>query len=226
MPGRWILFDVGGVLELVDDASWPISYVARCARRLGISADEFEARLATVLLPDSGTRSGVEEEFWRVYGAAVGAGPQQLQAMRDDFWDAYCGRANTELIDFARSLVGRVGLAILSNSADGAREQEERRFGFASVFDPICYSHEIGVNKPDERAFRAALDRMRTTPESVIFVDNRVENTEAATALGLQSVLHVDNPTTIGAITAMLATSSADPLPNLKAGSRGRTARE
>jgi putative hydrolase of the HAD superfamily len=210
VPDRWILFDVGGVLELVDDASWPITFVARCAQRLGISVEEFEARLATVRLPDAGTRSGVEDEFWRVYGTAVGADPGQLQAIRDDFWDAYCGQANAELIEFARSLVGRVGLAILSNSADGAREQEERRFGFSAVFDPICYSHEIGVNKPDERAFRAALDRMGAKPDSVIFVDNRAENVEAARKLGLVALLHVGNRTTIEAITRLLAGLPAD----------------
>lgn len=214
MPGRWILFDVGGVLQLVDDDNWPAGFVARSAGRLGISVGEFEARLATVRLPDAGTRSGVEGEFWRVYGSAVGADPALLQAMREDFWDSYCGRANTELIDFARSLVGRVGLAILSNSADGAREQEERRFGFSALFDPICYSHEIGVNKPDPRAFRTVLDRMGATAGSVIFVDNRVDNTEAAAALGLRSILHVDNLTTIRAISGLLGgidTSTREP---------------
>lgn len=204
-PRTWILFDVGGVLELVDDVSWPAAYVARCADRLDISVDEFEARLDTVLLPDAGTRSGVQDEFWRVYGAAVGARPDVLRTMRADFWDSYCGMANTELINFVRGLIGRVGLAILSNSADGARQQEERRFGYSAIFDPICYSHEIGVTKPDPRAFRIACDRMRTTPDQVIFVDNAAPNISAAAGLGMQAILHTDNATTIDGIIRALS---------------------
>lgn len=207
MAAPWILFDVGGVLELVDDEAWPVAYVARCAARLGISVGEFEARLATVRLPDAGTRSGVEEEFWEVFGTAVGAGPELLPCIRADFWDCYCGTANVALINYARSLAGRVGLAILSNSADGAREQEERRYGFSAIFDPICYSHEIGVNKPDPEAYRIALDRMNADPQSVLFIDNRAGNVEAARRFGMQAGLHQDNEATIDMITRWLSDS-------------------
>lgn len=208
MPGCWILFDVGGVLELVDDQNWPAAYVARCADRLGITVADFEDRLATVMLPDAGTQSGVEEEFWQVYGSAVGAGPDILQELRADFWDTYCGVANTDLINFLRPLVGRVGLAILSNSADGAREQEERRYGFSAIFDPILYSHEIGVNKPDPRAYRIALEAMRAAPETVLFIDNRITNVEAAQAIGMHGLLHADNQLTLQMINAWLAERS------------------
>lgn len=213
MPASWILFDVGGVLELVDDRTWPAAYVARCADRLDITVAEFETRLAAVMLPDAATRSGVEEEFWQVYGSAVGADPEVLQQLRADFWDAYCGEANTELIDFVRSLVGRIGLAILSNSADGAREQEEQRYGFSSIFDPICYSHEIGVNKPDPLAYRVALDAMGAEPAAVLFVDNRTVNVEAAQAIGMHGLLHTDNPTTLARITSWLTERDVDQPP-------------
>jgi len=201
----WILFDIGGVLELRDDDAWPVAYVARCADRLGIDVAEFEARLATVRLPDAGTRTGVEEQFWQLFGSAVGAGPQLLPAIRADFWDSYCGVANVELINFAESLAGRIGLAILSNSADGAREQEERRFGFSKIFDPICYSHEIGVNKPNPDAYRIAVERMGTRPESVLFIDDRISNVDAAREFGMDAGLHQDNQATISFICSWLS---------------------
>ena len=205
MPASWILFDVGGVLELVDDEAWPVAYVGRCADRLGISAEEFEARLDTVRLPDASIHSGVEEEFWQVFASAVGAGPALLPTIRDDFWDSYCGTVNSELINYARSLMGQVGLAILSNSADGAREQEEQRFGFSAIFDPIRYSHEIGVNKPDLEAYRIAVTRMETEPGSVLFIDNRAANVEAARRFGMRAWLHQDNPATIAMISGWLS---------------------
>ena len=180
---RWLLFDVGGVLETADDAVWPREFATRWAARLGLDTDEFMARAETADLPDASTRSGVEEEFWQRYGAAVGAHGTTLDEMRADFWDAYCGGANQPLLDLAAGLRGSVGLAILSNSGDGARREEERRYGFSRLFDPICYSHEIGVNKPDPRAFRAALDAMDARPADVLFIDNAPDNAATMAAI-------------------------------------------
>ena len=202
---RWLLFDVGGVLETADDDRWPGEFVARWAGHLGLGVEEFEARVETAGLPDASTRSGVEDEFWQRYGAAVGADAHALAAMREDFWDAYCGEANTPLLDFVRGLDARVGRAILSNSGDGARREEERRFGFSEIFDPICYSHEIGVNKPDPGAFHVALSAMAAAPRDVVFVDNLQANIDAARQLGITGVLHVDNASTTAAITALLS---------------------
>jgi putative hydrolase of the HAD superfamily len=204
MTVSWVLWDVGGVLSLVDDASWPGLWEARWAAELGLAPTEFRARVGAADLPDAGIRAGVEDTWWQGLAAAVGADPAVLPRMRADYWDAYCGAANTELIAYAASLAGRVGLAILSNSGDGAREQEERRFGFSRIFDPICYSHEIGYSKPDPAAYLAALTAMGTRPGEVVFVDNAERAVAGARACGITSVLHVDNATTIAAVESTL----------------------
>jgi putative hydrolase of the HAD superfamily len=135
----------------------------------------------------------------------VGADADQLAQMRAEHWDAYCGVANTELLDWARARIGEVGLAILSNSGDGAREEEERRFGFSRIFNPICYSHEIGFTKPDPAAYLAALRAMDARPDEVVFVDNAPTAVTGAQACGIRSILHVDNATTIAALEKALA---------------------
>lgn len=88
-----------------------------------------------------------------------------------ELWDAYCGEENSELLEQARSLWGGAGLAILSNSGDGAREEEECRFMLSSIFEPICYSHERGVAKPDAGAYRNALTLMCANAGDVLFID-------------------------------------------------------
>jgi len=196
----WLLFDVGGVLEVVDDATWPLRFAERCAARFGVTPEELERRLDAADLPDADIRSGVEEEYWARFGAALGADADALAAMRADFWNAYCGSANEVLLAEARRLLGRVGLAILSNSGDGARREEELRYGFAAVFDPICYSHEIGVRKPDARAFEIALRAMGAAADRVLFIDDLPANIEAARSLGMQAHLHADDGTTLAVI--------------------------
>ncbi|MDR2998063.1 MAG: hypothetical protein LBU78_08080, partial [Microbacterium sp.] len=141
---KWILFDIGGVLELVDDDTWQEQWWQRWCVHTGLERRDFDARVEGAELPEIDVRAGLEAEFWQRLGAALNLDSDDRDAMRAEFWDAYCGEANTELIEYARSLRGRAGLAILSNSADGAREEEERRYGFSEIFDPICYSHEQG----------------------------------------------------------------------------------
>jgi HAD superfamily hydrolase (TIGR01509 family) len=125
--------------------------------------------------------------------------------MRADFWDAYCGRPNHDLLALSGRLHGRVGLAILSNSGDGARREEERRFGFSRLFDPICYSHETGRLKPEPEAYLTALATMDARVGDVLFVDNAPVCVEGARAVGIEAVLHKGNTGTLATIGAWLA---------------------
>ncbi|WP_136054897.1 HAD-IA family hydrolase [Microbacterium sp. K24] len=201
----WVLFDIGGVLEVVDDDTWQEKWWQRWADRTGFSRDEVDARVDGADLPRIDVTSGSAQEFWSRLASALDLDPDQLGAMRADFWDEYCGTGNTELIAYARSLRPRARTAILSNSADGAREEEERRFGFSEIFDPICYSHEQGVNKPDPRAYLLALQRLGAEPADVFFIDDHAEAIAGAAAVGIRGIRHRDNAETIAAIEDFLS---------------------
>lgn len=140
------------------------------------------------------------QEYWEGFARVLGFTSAQIAIVKEELWDAYCGDANTELIEFARSLRARADVAILSNSWDGAREEEERRYGFFSVFDPICYSHEIGANKPDPEAYAAALAAMGAEPADVFFIDDRRQQIDGAALVGIRGIVHADNATTIAAV--------------------------
>ncbi|MEU8471626.1 HAD-IA family hydrolase [Streptomyces sp. NPDC029006] len=58
------------------------------------------------------------------------------------------------------------------------------RCGAKSVF-----SARIGVNKPNSRAYEAALDALGwPSPDRTLFVDDRLDNCQAAERLGLCTV--------------------------------------
>ncbi len=197
---KWILFDIGGVLEVVDDDSWQQEWWERWRVETGLARHDFDARIAVADLPAIDVTAGAAPVFWARLGDALGLDDVRRAAMQAEFWDAYCGTANTELIEYARGLRGRAGTAILSNSADGAREEEERRFGFSEVFEPICYSHEQGVNKPDQRAYELALERLGAEASAVLFIDDHQAALDGAAVVGIRGVLQRDNATTIAAI--------------------------
>jgi len=202
---RWILFDIGGVLEIVDDDTWQDAWWRRWRERAGAPDADIAELVVSGRLPSIDVVSGRAGEFWQVLGDRLALTPADRDAMRVDFWDAYCGVGNTELIEYARSLRGRASLAVLSNSADGAREEEQRRYGFSEIFDPICYSHEQGVNKPEERAYTLALARMDADADDVLFIDDHQHAIDGAAAVGIRGIVHVDNATTIAAIEEFLA---------------------
>ena len=207
-PRPWILFDIGGVLELVEDGVWQEELANRWAARAGIARAEYDARLAAADLPRIDIEQGTAEAYWSGFARALGFTAAQCEEVQQELWDAYCGEANVELIEYARSLQRRAGVAILSNSADGAREEEERRHGFSAVFDPICYSHEIGANKPDPEAYQAALLAMRSDPERVFFIDDRQQQIDGAARVGIRGIVHRDNAATVAAVEEFLTAAT------------------
>jgi len=61
--------------------------------------------------------------------------------------------------------------------------------GLARRFAALVYSSEVGVEKPDPRIFRSALDRLGVRPEAALHVgDGQIEDVEGAAAAGLQAL--------------------------------------
>lgn len=54
--------------------------------------------------------------------------------------------------------------------------------------DGMVVSYQVHITKPDNRIYRHLLDKYDLNPEECIFFDDRVENTEAAKKMGIESV--------------------------------------
>jgi putative hydrolase of the HAD superfamily len=206
VPIRSVVFDLGGVLERVDDFEAVLGAAWR--ERLGMSPEEFRAALAAID-PDNLSETGhMNEAEWTARCAAsLRLSAAQTEEFRADVWDWYCGELDLELMAFAASLRSRVRTAIVSNSADGARREELSRYAFEAVFDPIIYSHEVGLAKPDPAIFELVCSRLGVAPAETIFVDDVPGHCEAARQVGMHAVQHRGTPQTIAAITALLAGS-------------------
>ena len=203
MPIRSVVFDIGGVLERVDDFETVLGVAWR--ERLGMSPEEFRAALAAID-PDNLSETGLmsEAEWATRCAVSLRLSPAQTDEFRADVWDWYCGELDEELMAFAASLRPRVRTAIVSNSADGARREELARYAFDEVFDPIIYSHEVGLAKPDPAIFELVCSRLGVPPAETVFVDDVPGHCEAARQVGMRAVLHRSTPQTIAAITALL----------------------
>jgi FMN phosphatase YigB (HAD superfamily) len=70
--------------------------------------------------------------------------------------------------------------------------------------DSSATVHEIGVAKPDPRAYLLLCEQLGATPEEVVFLDNRTANVDAARRLGIHGLLHVRTPESITAIDSLI----------------------
>ncbi|MFE0098884.1 HAD family hydrolase [Streptomyces sp. NPDC059009] len=132
-----------------------------------------------------------------------------MDAFMADLWTEYLGTPNKELIEYVRGLRGSCRLGILSNSFVGARERETTLYHFDELVEQIVYSHEIGIEKPDLRAYEATCARLDVRPESCLFIDDATPNIDAAQAAGMQAHLFEDNA---GTMTRIAAHLEEDPL--------------
>jgi putative hydrolase of the HAD superfamily len=80
----------------------------------------------------------------------------------------------------------------------------EKVFGLNALVDEIIISAEEGVAKPDHEFYEIALKRLNSKAENCIFVDDLIENVNAAIALGMNAILHIENETTIASLNAMI----------------------
>jgi len=200
MTIRAIVLDIGGVLETNPSTGWPAAWEAR----LGLPAGEVALRLQEIAA--AGAIGAISEPVAeRRIAAALDLDDAQLPALMGDLWAEYLGELNVEMAAYFTALRPRYRTAILSNSFVGAREREQRCYGFGDMCDLVIYSHEEAMAKPDPRLFLLACERLGVAPAETILLDDLAANIHGAAELGIEAILFRDNAQAIAEIEACLA---------------------
>lgn len=98
--------------------------------------------------------------------------------------------SDPEMVEQVLSLIGtgwRVG--ILSNIPASLADRVRETFPWLEEFAAVTFSSDIGLVKPDEKAFHVALDAMKAKAADTVFFDDRTENVECATSMGMRGEL-------------------------------------
>ncbi|HEV7453788.1 MAG TPA: HAD-IA family hydrolase [Candidatus Saccharimonadales bacterium] len=95
---------------------------------------------------------------------------------------------NEPLFDYIRTeLKPHYKIGLLSNAGTGVIENRISEKDRA-LFDVIVVSAEIGYQKPEPQAFQITIDRLGTTYDETIFIDDLAIFTEPAKLLGLHAL--------------------------------------
>ncbi|MBI4017315.1 MAG: HAD family hydrolase, partial [Candidatus Aenigmarchaeota archaeon] len=71
-----------------------------------------------------------------------------------------------------------------------------KRFGIQDYFEAAVISGEARVAKPDKKIYELVLKRLGVNARECVFVDDRLQNLEAAKKLGFTTVFHLVEPET------------------------------
>ncbi|WP_103955481.1 HAD family hydrolase [Nonomuraea solani] len=178
IPFDAVLCDLDGVLRHFDHAAQ-----ADIEARYGLPLMEtaFDPEL---IMP--ATLGQVSEAQWvESIIAALGGDERVRQAMAEfvtiRFW------VDEEVRTLLARAQAQVPVILVTNAMDTLEEHLDL-LGLTYFADDVVSSARVGVAKPDRRIYEIAAERAGAAPERCLFVDDRLQNVEAARSLGMTGV--------------------------------------
>lgn len=177
-----IVFDIGGVLVRLEGLPFRQEWLS--GENQGKPVLPFWHHSSAVVEFESGRLAS--EEF-----ASAFIEENSLNVEVSEFLDhleVWPNRLFDEVPEMLDALSERYRLATLSNSNPFHWPRMMGEMGLEDLLhDPIS-SHQIGIMKPDVKAFEKVLDMLGCEPQEVLFLDDLQLSVDAAKSLGIQSV--------------------------------------
>ena len=121
--------------------------------------------------------------------------PQPCCLKETDFWKAWSLLLGKEkkTVDLLGVLSQSHSTWLLSNTnPKHIQDEVEKKYLFPSLVDGTIYSFDARCRKPDRQIYDCLLERSQTEPEECIFIDDLIENVEAARLIGIHAI-HYSN---------------------------------
>ena len=193
-----VLFDYGMVLSgPPDPAAW-----ARMRDLTGLTEDLFHRGYwAHRHAYDRGDLT--PESFWNkaVSPPAALLTPGQIAgliAADVDYWSTL----NQPMLDWVQRLQ-RAGIptGILSNMPDPMESGLRARHPWIAAFQHRTWSHAVNLAKPEPAIYLHAAQGLAVPPANILFIDDKIENIEAALSAGMQAIHYTDHLTFVHEMT-------------------------
>ncbi len=186
-----IIFDLGGVLLNIDFQKSITAF-----KKLGIENfdDMFSQFKADELFEKMETGKLSEADFYSAIKKRAKAAITDEEI--ENAWNALILNFRTESLDFLEKLADRYRLYLLSNTNSIHLKYFKHLFTketgkptLDSYFSKAWYSHEVGLRKPGTAIFEFVLQDENLTAAETLFIDDSVNNIEAAALVGIKARL-------------------------------------
>ena len=169
---KLIAFDLFGVLitegHLVSNVLMPL---------LSDSCDKAEVKLQ---YEDFNLGKIDEQQFWHSLGQ------QDNHRLRQKFLDSFTPDA--DFFEVVSAFKPHYRLAILSNLPAAWADELLLKFQLKKDFNPCLFSGYLRTKKPQPEIYHQLVLATGLEAESIAFIDDRLENLETASALGMTTI--------------------------------------
>ncbi len=121
-----------------------------------------------------------EAEFWHSLGLL------DYRQLRTKLLN--CLELDTDLYPVIKQLKTHHQLAILSNCPVIWAEALSSKFEFEKHFNPIIFSGHVACKKPQPEIYQMLLAKTRHPPDQIVFIDDRLQNLQAAHEQGYKTI--------------------------------------
>jgi len=181
---KTVIWDMGGVILRSED--WTPR--RELAVQYGMTLESMHDFVFNSVSGKLATLGKIEEEaHWRDIGGQLRISSETLREFRELFWAG--DSLDYELAEFIRKLKTNYTTALLSNAWTNARHVLTNSKPCIDAFHVAVFSCEVGLAKPDPAIYNLILRLTSTRPEEAIFVDDFIENIEAANDAGIHGIL-------------------------------------
>lgn len=184
-----VIFDLGGVL-----VDWNPEYLY--AKIFKNDLKKMTWFLNTICTPDWNMEQDAGRTFEEGTEILTSEYPEYEPEIRSFFerWEEMLKseKKDTVLILNLLSELNKVKLYALTNWSAETFPIAQRRFDFLKRFEGIVVSGEEKTRKPFSKIYEITLDRHGLSAENCLFIDDSLENIEAAKLLGFNTV-HFSN---------------------------------
>ena len=178
-----VVIDLDGVIR-----HWDEAYMSEAEERLGLPTRTLSA---VALEPERLDRVHdgrlAFEEWCAEVGAVVAASHRVDSQAVADAWFTATWEIDLGVVDLLEAVRSLVPVALLSNASTHLQKDLDL-CGIGDAFDLVVGSAEIGIAKPERGAFLSATTGLGVAPGRALFVDDRQENVDAASAVGMRAV--------------------------------------
>lgn len=182
-----IFFDLGKVLV---DYDFNIAY-RYIKERSVLSNDEYARRIPKAEALNEVYETGrINTEDFLVGLAGILEFEGIIEYLEKAWSDIF--KPIPENIEIVTHLAATYPLAIISNTSDAHIRLLEANYSFFQHFKERVYSHVVCFRKPDVSIYEHALKIMGAEAENSLFIDDRIENIQAAADLGWNTILFHD----------------------------------
>jgi putative hydrolase of the HAD superfamily len=199
MPSHALIFDFGNVIGFFDHRK----VYERFAPRLGMAG----AELAALLVERGFIGLLVDFECGRIGARDFAAQTMALAGLLIPYEEFVEGWNNIFWLN--ESLAGLIpwfksrGYTLVLGSNTNVLHSDHYRRQFAATldhFDQLVFSHDVGAMKPAAEFYRACVEAAGVPAASCVFVDDLIENIEAARQAGLSGHVYTGTPELITAL--------------------------